>query len=148
MKIKYSRFIPAVSFAFLLVVFTTQASAAPPVTISFADGSSVRFRTDRERFYPVGVSPGETANIQFRLPRGLANTRLSFEALDGGVVTDGVVIAVDGTASVTFTAGDQPGLYRLLASASGKTAILQFWVFNAENPEANPPVLVRTPTGN
>jgi len=125
-----------------------QASVRPALTISFADGGSVTFRTDRDLFHPVGVFPGETTSMQLVVPKNLANTHLSIGALDGGAVTEDVIIGADGTASITFQAGTQPGLYRLLASAVGKTAMLQFWVFDAANPESNPPVVVRTPSAN
>ncbi|MBA3488581.1 MAG: hypothetical protein H0T78_03395 [Longispora sp.] len=137
-----------IAFAPFSVEASAQVNTRAALTISFADGASVTFRTDRDLFYPVGVFPGETASMQLVVPPSLANTHLSIGALDGGAVTEDVIIGADGTASITFQAGTQPGLYRLLASAVGKTAMLQFWVFDAANPESNPPVVVRTPSAN
>ena len=132
----------------IIVAISVEASARPSLTISFSNGASVIFHSARDRFNPVGIFPGEAVDIDLAVSPSLAGTHLYLEALDGGAVTQDVVIAADGTAEMTFQAGMQVGLYRLMAVARGKTAMLQFWVLDLQHPENNPPVRQRTSDGN
>lgn len=118
-------------FSFQLAVLPVpSAAAAPPpeisATITFANGETVKlFASDR--FRPVSVAAGETVTIQTQLPQQLTTVPAVVQALDGGTSTD-IAIAPDGSASMSFQAGSEPGLYRLLFSARGRTAVLQFQV--------------------
>lgn len=109
-----------------------RAAAVEPrarATITFENGASIRIHSGREQFRPIEIRPGETVQIQLQLPPGLANTLVAIQALDGGLTSGDVVIAQDGTASIAFQAGVQPGLYRvLLMAARGRSATLQFSV--------------------
>jgi hypothetical protein len=58
----------------------------------------------------------------------MSNAATFVHALDGGTVTSGLIIAPDGSASLGFRVGVQPGLYRLLVSVRGRTGMLQFQV--------------------
>lgn len=112
-------------------------SAAPSgasATITFADGASIKLRSSQAKFRPVELLPGETVNIQLRLPRRFLDTPVAIQALDGGFVTQDALVAADGTAAIAFQAGVQPGLYRILLSARGRSALLQFWVLDSGNP--------------
>jgi hypothetical protein len=65
-------------------------------------------------------------------------------ALDGGEATFSKpqsIIDVDGTTSMHFKAGSQPGLYRVLIVSQDSRSILQFWVPDPQNPRRDPPVL-------
>jgi hypothetical protein len=90
----------------------------------------------------VGLSPGETVEIQLPFFIALASRPLIVQALDGGSLSKGEVVSgADGTTSFGFQVAVQPGLYRVLLSIGDKTATLQFWVPNPQNPAGNLPVV-------
>jgi hypothetical protein len=95
------------------------------VTVVFADGSSTNIISVEERFRPVALFPGERVTIQAQAPPQFVDTPVLAEALDGGEVSE-VAFTEDGIAYVAFRAGTAPGLYRVLFSARGRTALLQF----------------------
>lgn len=106
----------------------------PRATITFENGESITIRSGRRQFRPVEILPGETVQIHLQLPPGFANTLVVTQAMDGGLTSGDVVVGADGTAAVAFQGGVQPGLYRILLSARGESAILQFSVSPSENP--------------
>ena len=112
------------------------ANCAPPprakVTVTFANGDHVTLRSREEGFAPVEVAAGEAVTIRAQLPRRLANAPAFIQPLDGGTIASDLAIAPDGSASLGFRVGEQPGLYRLLVSVGGRTAMLQFQVASAE----------------
>jgi hypothetical protein len=133
----------ALALAFLGIYFyavplpaqtTPTPSPAPPrvsATITFANGASITVRSNsQEKFRLVGILPGETVNIQLQLPPRFVNTPVAVQALDGGIVPVHVPIATNGTAALAFHAGVQPGLYRILLTAQGRSTLLQFLVPN------------------
>ncbi len=129
--------IPALAFAGICLSVISLPAQAPPVavpvasaTITFANDTSITIR-GRELFRRIGILPGEIVNIQLQLPSQFTNTVVAVQAMDGGVVSGDVTIAVDGTGSIVFQSGMQPGLYRILLSARGRSAMLQFWVPNS-----------------
>jgi hypothetical protein len=130
------------SLAVLAVLFHAgplfAQAPGPRARITFADDSSITIRGSRGdrvvKFQPVGILAGERANIQLKLPSRFANTVLAVQALDGGRVSDNVVVEPDGRADIAFEAGTQPGFYRILLSAGNKTATLQFSVANPGTP--------------
>jgi hypothetical protein len=69
-----------------------------------------------------------------------AGATVTVRPLDGGEVIGGISVT-NGSASIAFQAGSQPGLYRVVVDGDGTTATLQFWVVNPLNARANPPVL-------
>ena len=97
--------------------------------ITRASGEVLTVRS-RERFRALALLPGENVTIQVQLPPRVVNIPAVVQALDGGLVTSNLALAADGTASVGFRAGLQPGRYRLLLMALGRSAILQFEVAN------------------
>lgn len=68
--------------------------------------------------------------VELQLPLRFVNTTVAVQALDGGIVTGGRVIAPDGTTALAFHAGIRPGLYRILLTARGRSVLLQFSVPN------------------
>lgn len=96
-------------------------------TITFADGRSVSISSGRERFGIVPVVSAETVRIDVRLPQSFQNAAAFVQPLDGGVASE-IVVNPDGSASVSFQAGAEPGLYRLLLGARNKTTVLEFEV--------------------
>jgi hypothetical protein len=136
--------------AWALCASSVAAQSASPAsdpkasaTITFSGGGSIKIR-GKDRLPVVEIGAGETANIQLTLPQRLANTFVVVQALDGGTVTESATIAADGSGSIAFQAGAQPGLYRVLLSARGKSAMVRFWVPNGEDSTVNQPALKRT----
>lgn len=97
-------------------------------TITFSNGESVTVHTKQQQFRPVAVLSGETVNVQLRLPLEWANTPVAVQALDGGFVSEGTVVAADGSAAIAFQAGVRPGVYRVLVSANSRSTMLRFSV--------------------
>jgi hypothetical protein len=119
-------------------------TAGPIATISFAGASAVKVQSKRGSFSLVALGPNEAVQIDLRFSPDLAKTPLSAQSLDGGRIsakTKGAMISSDGTASIGFQAGDQPGLYRVVITGGGASSILKFWVADPRNPKATPPVV-------
>lgn len=116
----------------------------PKVTIIFPNAESLQDRSRGRQYGLVGIRPNELVEIALQFSTQWAQRLLSVEALDGGRVLAkrNVVVAADGTASVRFLVGHDPGLYRLSITGAGAPALLRFWVPDPENSRANPPVLV------
>ena len=104
------------------------APSGASALITFANGSSVQVRTSKGKLPSVAILPGENLSVQMQLPQSFAEGSMSIQALDGGVVTQNVTVAADGTAFFGFQGGIQPGLYRILLSAHGRSVLLQLWV--------------------
>jgi hypothetical protein len=107
---------------------TAVPSSGATATITFADGSSARVRTTKDKLPFVDLQPGENVAVEIQLPQAFLGAPMSVQALDGGVVAQNGAIAVDGTAALQFQAAQQPGLYRILLSARGRSVLLQFRV--------------------
>jgi hypothetical protein len=115
----------------------------PIATIGYAH-SSVRTRGREGQFRLTGIRERETVHVRLQFSPQSAGARFFTTALDGGETTvpgQNSLIASDGTTSMLFKAGDQPGLYRVLVSAGGNRSVLKFWVDDSKNPQSNPPVL-------
>ena len=126
----------AFSLIYLPEKLSAQTEGGPPgmqsrasATITFADGTSMTVRS-REDFQSIEILPRETVNIRLQLPAQFANTLVAVQALDGGLVSEDVIVAADGTAAMAFQAGAPPGLYRVLLSMRGRSATLHFTVPN------------------
>lgn len=123
---------------FCAVPLPAQTEAGPRARITFADGTSVTIRghdrNEKVRLQPVAILAGERVNIQLKLPSRFANTFMAVQALDGGLASGDVLVAADGSAAIAFQGGVQPGLYRILLSAGGKSATLQFSIPNPGTP--------------
>ena len=89
--------------------------------------------TTLERAGKGNINASPRAIERRNRPR-FANTLLAVQALDGGRVSEGVVVEPDGRADIAFEAGTQPGFYRILLSAGNKTATLRFSVANPGPP--------------
>lgn len=127
---------------FCASTITAQSTASSSAAITFSEGGSINM-TGKERFPVVAIDPGETANVALQLAGGFASARVAVQALDGGLVSSDGAIGADGSGSLVFQAGVQPGLYRILVSGGNQTATLQFWVLNNQDPAANQPALTR-----
>ena len=116
----------------------------PAATIVFANSTSVRTHSSRGHFRLTGIRALETVHIRLRFPMAFATTAMTVTPLDGGEVKvpgGHDIIAADGTISLQFKAGDQPGLYRVLLIAGRNQSLLKFWVADPKNPNSNPPRL-------
>ncbi len=118
----------------LLLLTPRAEGTAPPdstttgARITFADGETLNLRA-RDRFRPIALAPGETILIELQLPPAFANKPAVAQALDGGQLSvEDFVIAADGSASLTFQVRPEPGQYRLLLSARGRSVTLEFEV--------------------
>ena len=121
-----------------------RSDLGPVATIGHANAASVRTQGRGGHFRLLGIGAQETVNVRLQFAPSLAGTRFSASALDGGessVSRPNSVIAADGTTTIHFKAGDQPGLYRVLIIAGENRSIMSFWVADPKNPKANRPVL-------
>lgn len=117
------------------LLLTPPAAGSPPpdpsttgARITFANGETLTLRA-RDRFRPIALAPSETILIELQLPAAFANKPAVAQALDGGQLSvEDFVIAADGGASLNFQVRPEPGRYRLLLSARGRSATLQFEV--------------------
>ncbi len=70
---------------------------------------------------------------------------VQIESLDGGAINSGSsssgLVAGDGSLTFTFRATSNAGQDRIVIRAASKTLRLQFWVFDLQNPQNNPPVI-------
>jgi len=112
------------------------SDGSPTASIIFPDGKSLPVRSQGGRFPLVVGYAGQTFTITCRIPPAILN-KLVLEALDGGVLSPPTVNA-DGTTTLQYQFGTQPGLYRILVELGSYSATLQFWV---PGPGDNPPVL-------
>ena len=127
----------------LILLSILPAQADPPAlsdVITFANDQAIRGWSTAGRFPPVALNRLETASIKLQFAATMAGTPVIIQALDGGelgLAADSAAIALDGTTSFQFQAGDQPGAYRVLVIAGGTASMMQFEVPNP--PEEQPP---------
>ena len=124
-------FLVAVISGSTLLPLCDAVTAPPPsveAKITFGNGETAKLYA-RDWFQPIAIAPGDTATIQVQLPQQLTDVPSVVQALDGGEATD-VVISPDGIASTSFHVGTEPGAYRLLLSARGRSVVLEFRVAN------------------
>jgi hypothetical protein len=121
----------------LALLSTLPAQADPPVlsdVIPFTKGQGIRGHSQAGRFPPVALNRLERASIKLQFAATMAGKPVIIQALDGGglgLTADSAAIALDGTTSFQFQAGDQPGLYRVLVIAGGSSVgMVQFEVPN------------------
>jgi hypothetical protein len=102
--------------------------------ITFGEGGQIQAVSTKGTFEPVPLDPFETADIKLQFPASLAGAPVSVEVLDGGQLTgigESAVLDGDGAVSFQFNVFDQPGLYRILATAgAGSVGMVQFEVPN------------------
>jgi hypothetical protein len=91
----------------------------------------------------VGLHPGEIVDVALQFSAGLPANSITAQSLDGGKLISFSKgnVGVEGLVSIRFQAGTQPGLYRVFVPGLGGPSLLQFWVADAANPRANPPVV-------
>jgi hypothetical protein len=116
--------------------------------VCFANGSSIEMRGAGGHFPLVATTAAEKLTIMLRFASN-SNSSLIVQPLDGGVLASPSTssIAADGTASIQFQPGRQPGLYRVLVNQGGRMSVVQFWVPDPESAESGPPALTAT-SGN
>jgi len=121
----------------------TPAVVRPTATVNFSDSTQISTSDLSGRFRLVGVHLNEVINIIVRFPAGWANAPLAIQSLDGGYLSSAAntAVAADGAVSLCFQAGNSPGLYRVALIGAGGRSMLQFWVPDANNPQANRPVV-------
>src|SRR5207249_4532960 len=79
---------------------------------------------------------GQTFTVQCRIPP-VVLSNLVIEPLDGGAISPPIANP-DGTTTIQYQFGGQPGLYRIVVGLGPFSATLQFWVPGSGD---NPPVL-------
>jgi hypothetical protein len=87
--------------------------------------------SDKGLFSQVTAEVAQSFGVQVRFPLELAGATVSAQALDGGTFPNGqdnLTVAPDGTVSIQFQTGDQPGLYRLRLLVNEAGALLHFYV--------------------
>jgi len=103
------------------------SDGSPTASIQFADGRTLPIRSQGGQFPLVIGYAGQTMTVQCRIPAAIAS-RLVIQSLDGGTMSSPTPVAADGTTTLQFQAGTQPGLYRILVILGDRSATLQFWV--------------------
>jgi hypothetical protein len=66
------------------------------------------------KFEPVTVDPSASSDVALQFPISMASKSVSIAALDGGTVTSGSAIDLNGTLSFSFQVSDQPGVHRVV----------------------------------
>jgi hypothetical protein len=109
-------------------------------TIVFGDASVAQPRAANSKFQLVKVRTNESVAIALPVPPGATDASLQAIALDGGRIMTGASVT-NGVVAISFQAGAQPGLYRVLVSGAGPTVTLQFWVPALQETAVNPAVI-------
>lgn len=120
-----------------------QSDDSPSATVTFASGASTQISSQSGYFPLVASNAGEAHTINLQLP-ATAPRNLIVQPLDGGALGAGAqssAVSVDGTTSFQFQLGMKAGRYRVLLNDGGVTTLLQFWVADPQNPQANPPAV-------
>lgn len=120
----------------------------PLATVVFPNGYLIEARTRDGSSPLMGILANETVNVQLTFPATCIGQTILTEALDSGLATAArpdETLGSDGMVPFVFTAGDQPGLYRIVIKVGETVSTLQFWVANLEDPSVNPPVLLPQP---
>jgi hypothetical protein len=120
-----------------------QSDDSPAATVTFASGASTQISSQSGYFPLVASNAGEAHTINLQLSAG-APRNLTVQPLDGGAINAGAersAVSVDGTTSFQFQLGMKAGRYRVLLNDGGVTTLLQFWVADPQNPQANPPTV-------
>src|SRR4029077_12418390 len=110
---------------------------SPSASILFPDGRSLPIRSGGGKFPLVIAYAGPTLTVKCRIPPAVLS-KLVIQPLDGGVLLPPTINA-DGTTTLQYQFGGEPGLYRILVGFPPFSATLQFWVPNPNGD--NPPVL-------
>lgn len=113
------------------------SDGSPTASILFPDGRTLPIQSRDGQFPLVIGYAGQTVSVQCRIPAVLLS-RLVIQPLDGGTLSASPP-AADGTTTLQFQAGTQPGLYRIMVILGSRSATLQFWVPSPNGD--NPPVI-------
>jgi hypothetical protein len=117
------------------------AALRPSATITFADTTEIIVRSTTRRFQLVGLHPNETVDIALQFFAALPGTSVTAQPLDGGSIISFSIDRGSDLVSVRFQVGSQPGLYRIRLPGLAEAPLLQFWVADPNNPNANLPVV-------
>jgi hypothetical protein len=109
---------------------------SPTALITFPGGSSLAIRSHGGQFPLVIGYAAQTFTVQCRIPAAILSN-LIMAPLDGGSISQ-PVLNPDGTTTLQYQFGGQPGLYRILVGFPPFFATLRFWVPGSGD---NPPVL-------
>jgi hypothetical protein len=114
----------------------------PSATFTFADAKRIKTQSRTGRFQLVGLYLNETVDIAVQFP-AMPSGSAPAQPLDGGNIISFSLnpVGAGGLAVIRFQAGNRPGLYRVLLSGLGGSALLQFWVSDPNNPGATGPNL-------
>lgn len=119
------------------------SAVRPTATFTFGDGTQITTQSTTGRFRLVGLHLNEVVDIALRFPVVLLSSSATAQSLDGGSVISFSISSggIAGLASIRFQAGAQPGLYRIRVPGLTGSPLIQFWVADPNNPNANRPVL-------
>jgi len=109
---------------------------SPTASILFPGGRSLSIRSHGGQFPLVIGYSAQTFTVQCRIPPAILSN-LIIAPLDGGSISP-PTLNPDGTTTLQYQFGGQPGLYRILVGFPPFFATLRFWVPGSGD---NPPVL-------
>jgi hypothetical protein len=119
-------------------ILPSSAASAGSRNVSVVGGSgTLQPRDDRGIVEKVAISPGQNVPVVVTFGASATGKVPSVEPLDGGsvsVAAAGVPIAPDGRFAFAFAAGQQAGLYRVVARCGGAEYLLRFSVVQPEHP--------------
>jgi hypothetical protein len=102
--------------------------------ITFEGGEQIQGLSTKGEFAPVTLDPFATITVKLQFSTSLAGTSVIVQALDGGALSglgESATLDGDGAISFQFHVSDQPGLYRIEATAGGSSVgMVQFEVPN------------------
>jgi hypothetical protein len=118
----------ALGLCFLSTSLLAQTPVGASATITLSNGASATISTTDGKFEAVEILPGDTASIELQLPPGFVNAPVAVQPLDGGLASEEITVAPEGTAALAFQAGSLPGLYRIFINTPAESVTLQFSV--------------------
>ena len=102
--------------------------------ITFDGEEQIQGVSTKGEFEPVTLDPFATIDVKLQFPISLAGAPVNVEALDGGALSgigESATLDGDGAVSFQFHVSDQPGRYRILATANqSSVGLVQFEVPN------------------
>jgi hypothetical protein len=128
--------------------FVPRPEIDPVALIVFPDRGWVRARSKDGLFSIADILPGETVSVQVQFPPTSIGQTITVQVFDSGSATAArpeETLGADRLVPFVFTAGDQPGLYRVVIKVGEIASTLQFWVGNPDDPSDTPPLLLPQP---
>jgi hypothetical protein len=139
------RFVGLAVFAsanFLLFQHLGAQSPDVTATVQFSNGQTLSIVDFSDS---IGIQPNELVNLTIQFGSVGFGGIVQIESLDGGSIngsgSSSGLVAGDGSLTFTFRATSNAGQNRIVIRGASRTLRLQFWVFDLQNPQNNPPVI-------